>query len=105
MESVFQFFSRVLSTALRLVLWLLAMGLALGLLAVALLLLLGGVLWALVRGRRPAPSVMVGRFRHFASQRVWPGRPGADPRAASTEVVDVEVREVQPEPPPPLRRD
>ena len=102
MESILQFISGLLSAALRVVLWLLAVILALGLLSLALLLLLGGVLWALVRGRRPAPSVVMGRFRHFASQRVWPGRPGAAPTSSANEVVDVVVREVEADPVSPL---
>lgn len=99
MDAFFQFINGLLSAALRVVLWLLAVVLALGLLSLALLLLLGGALWALVRGQRPAPSVVMGRFRHFASQRVWPGRPGAAPPSSTHEVVDVEVREVDDEPP------
>lgn len=115
MDAIFQFFGRLLSAALRVVLWLLAMVLALGLLSLALLLLLGGVLWALVRGKRPEPPVVVGRFRQFATQRVWPGRPGAAPTSATqtqVDVVDVEVREVRDVPEvqdaprdPPPRRD
>jgi hypothetical protein len=99
MDAFLQWINGLLSAALRVVLWLLAVVLALGLLSVALLLLLGGVLWALVRGRRPDPSVVVGRFRHFASQRVWPRRPGAGPSVHSQEVVDVEVREIDDRPP------
>ena len=107
MDALLQWINRLLSAALRVVLWLLAFGLAMGLLSLALLLLLGGTLWALLRGRRPAPSVVMGRFRHFARQRVWPGRPGAGPSASQNEVVDVEVREVDPGPPSslPHRRD
>lgn len=100
MEAFLQFINGLLSAALRVVLWLLAVILALGLLSLALLLLLGGALWALVRGQRPAPSVVMGHFRHFASQRVWPGRPGAAPSASPHEVVDVEVREVDTDPRP-----
>jgi hypothetical protein len=99
MQAFLQFLSRLFGTVLRLSLWLLTVLLALGLLALALLLLLGGALWALVRGQRPAPSLVVTRFQRYASQRVWPGRNGQPPAAASHEVVDVEVREVDDAPP------
>lgn len=104
MEAFLQFLKDMLVAAVRLLLWLLTAVLALGLLALALLLLLGGVLWALVRGQRPAPTLVVSRFQHYARQRVWPRRP-AGPAAptAPPEVVDVEAREVDAEPPP--RRD
>jgi len=104
MQAFLQFLSDVLTAVVRVLLWLLTAVLALGLLSLALLLLLGGVLWALVRGRRSTPLVVVSRFQHYARQRVWPGRP-AGPAAptAPPEVVDVEAREVDTEPPP--RRD
>ena len=56
-------------------------------------LLLVGVVWALLRGRRPVRPVYVHQFQTYARERVWPGRRGAPP-ATTDEVVDVQVREV-----------
>jgi hypothetical protein len=99
MNEILRFFTGLLAAVVRAALWLVTAVLALGLLALALVLLLLGVLWALVRGRRPQAPVFVGRFRQFTSQRVWPGgapwHTGA--RAEAQDVVDVEVREVAPE--------
>ena len=94
MDSLRNFIAGVLGTLVRLTLWLFTALLALLLLAVALVLLFFGVLWALVRGKRPVQPVFVGRFRQYASQKVWPGGSrGAS--AESAEVVDIEVREVR----------
>lgn len=99
MNEILRFFSGLLAALVRVALWLVTAVLALGLLALALVLLLLGVLWALVRGRKPQAPVIVGRFRQFTSQRVWPG--GAPwhtgTGAQAQDVVDVEVREVSPE--------
>ena len=53
-----------------------------------------GVLWALVRGKKPVPPVLVGRFHRFTTERVWPGTAARRTTDASADVVDVEVREV-----------
>lgn len=96
MQSIREFLARVLATLVRLTLWLFTAVLALLLLAVAMVLLFFGVLWALVRGKRPVQPVFVGRFRQYASQKVWPGGPGGPgARRDSAEVVDIEVREVR----------
>lgn len=96
MQSIREFLARVLATLVRLTLWLFTAVLALLLLAVAMVLLFFGVLWALVRGKRPVQPVFVGRFRQYASQKVWPGGPeGPGARRDSAEVVDIEVREVR----------
>ena len=100
MQSIREFIAGVLATLVKLTLWLFTALLALLLLAVAFVLLFFGVLWALVRGKRPVQPVFVGRFRQYASQKVWPGGPGGmgGARSASqesTEVVDIEVREVR----------
>lgn len=96
MSEIVNFLSSVLATLVRLTLWALATVLALFLLGLALLLLLIGGLWALLRGQRPTAPVMVGRFQRYASERVWRGAMGARTGAppSHTEVVDVEVREV-----------
>jgi high-affinity Fe2+/Pb2+ permease len=87
MPDVFGFLGRVLRGTFALVLWLLAAGIALGLILVALVLLAVGALWALLRGRRPTRPVFVTRVQRFTRSRVWPG-------GSSAEVVDVETREV-----------
>lgn len=98
MSEIFQWVAGVLNAVLRVVLWLVMAALALGLLLVALVFLAVGVLWALLRGRRPQAPVYMGQFRRFTSERVWPG--GAPWQRQETrdtsEIVDVEVREVSP---------
>lgn len=86
---------------MRLVLGLLAAAIALAVLSVALVLLLIGVLWALVRGRSLMPwgqraPVFVGRVFRHTTGRVWRGGGAPGDRAAHSDsaVVDVEVREV-----------
>lgn len=76
----------------RVLLWVLMAVVALGLLALALVFLLVGAVWALVRGRRPGAPVFAARFQRYAAEQVWPGRRPAQPPAA--EVVDVDVKEV-----------
>ncbi len=92
MNEIRNFLAGLISAIARLLLWVVMAVLALFLLGLALVFLLLGVLWALVRGRRPVPPVFVGRFRQFTTERVWPGRAGA--AQTRSEVVDVEVREV-----------
>jgi hypothetical protein len=84
---------RIASAVLRLLAWVLTAVLALGLLSLALVLLLVGLVWALLRGRRPVVPVVVGRFTRTSAQRIWPGRAGWC-STRSSEVVDVEVTEV-----------
>ena len=90
MTSWFDAVARIVGAALRLLAWALMAVLALGLLALALVLLVFGLFWALLRGRRPVAPVVVGRFARYSAERVWPGRGGR-----ATEVVDVEVTEVR----------
>ena len=89
--------NRLLANALRVVLGAVGLLLVLVLLVVGLGAVLAAVLWALLRGRRPAAPVFVGRFQRYAQGRVWPGgassgRSGAAP--ATGDVVDVEARDV-----------
>jgi len=79
--------SAVISFALRLVLTVAGFFLVLALMAVALLTLIGVVIWSLVRGRRP--TIDVSGFAR-ARGKFNPGRP----RQAMGEVVDIEAREV-----------
>lgn len=100
----------VLGAVVRVLLWLVMAVVAVFLLALALVLLVVGVLWALLRGKRPVAPVFVGRFQRFTTERVWPGsaRSGGSARASHTEVVDVEVREVDDRTPgdtPPRQED
>ncbi|MEJ6000396.1 hypothetical protein [Paucibacter soli] len=75
----------MLSLVARLVFTVFTVLLVLGLMAVALVTVLGLVLWSLLRGRRPVVDLSgLARARQF--------RPGA--RKAAGEVVDVEAREV-----------
>ena len=94
MTSWFDAVARIVGAALRLLAGALMAVLALGLLALALVLLVFGLFWALLRGRRPVAPVVVGRFARYSAERVWPGRGGRGPGQA-TEVVDVEVTEVR----------
>ena len=91
MQQIFDALQALLGGVLRLALWALMAVLALFMLMLALVLLTVGVLWALVRGRRPQAPVFAAQFRQFAAGRVWPG---ARPAETSADVVDVEVREV-----------
>lgn len=91
--------SGLLGAVVRVVLWLIMAVVAVFLLAVALVLLFLGVLWALLRGQRPETPVFVGRFQRFTKTRVWPQAgqaraSGASARHSQAEVVDVEAREV-----------
>ena len=99
MNEIRNFLSGLLAATARVLLWVVMAVLALFLLTLALVFLLLGVLWALLRGRKPVPPVFVGRFRQFTAERVWPGAAGGD--RARSEVVDVEVREVRDAPVPP----
>jgi hypothetical protein len=89
------FISRVLSFALRLVLWVFAAIFAVSLLAASLVLIALGLLKALITGKKPQPMVF-GRFQKFSPDAFWPrpGAPGAAP-AREADVVDVEVREIR----------
>ena len=87
--------SALVSFVVRIVLGVIGLLFVLGLLAVALMTVLGLTLWSLLRGRRPNVD-MAARFAQaygggagFNAGR----RPNIRPRNAG-EVVDVEVREV-----------
>jgi len=94
MTAIKVFIQNLLTAVLRVTLWLIMAVVVVGLLAVALVLLLLGVLWALVRGKKPVAPVFVGRFQRYTSARVWPAGPGRRPPHATHDVVDAEVREV-----------
>ncbi len=80
--------SALVSFALRLLLALATVVLVLALMGVALVTMLGLMLWSLIRGRKPVIDVSgFARARQFRAG----GRRGAKPAG---EVVDVEVREV-----------
>ena len=94
MNDLFNALGRLFSAVLGLIFWLFAAALGLLLAAVVAVLLLVGVVWAVLRGRRPVRPVYVHQFQTYARERVWPGRRGAA-AATSDEVVDVQVREVR----------
>ncbi|MDP3519229.1 MAG: hypothetical protein Q8S02_01260 [Hydrogenophaga sp.] len=97
MNDVFNALGRLFSAVLGLIFWLFAAALGLLLAAVVAVLLLVGVVWAVLRGRRPVRPVRpvyVHQFQTYARERVWPGRRGAA-STATDEVVDVQVREVR----------
>ena len=90
MSEIFNALGRLASGVLGLVLWLAAA--ALGLLFALVIAVLLGVVWALLRGRRPVRPVYVHQFQAYARERVWPGRREAN---TADEVVDVQAREVR----------
>lgn len=87
--------SQVFRFILKLVFGLSAAVLAVGLLLVALTVLTLSLLKSLITGRKPAPLMAFARFQQFSQQGMWPGqsRQGSA-KAASGQVVDVEVREI-----------
>ncbi len=81
--------SGLLTIVIRVLLGLLTLVFVLALLGVAVVTMVGLLIWSLLRGRKPV--IDMGRFRR-ASQY----RPGQARRAEPVgEVVDVEAREVQ----------
>lgn len=94
MKTLMDFFADLLGALVRLVFWMLAVAAALGMLGLALVLLVVGGIWALLRGQRPRPPVMMGRFTQFTSERVWRGPGWPRPDAASADVIDVDGRDV-----------
>jgi hypothetical protein len=93
MKALLDALAQIAVAVLRLLAWGLMALLALGLLALALVLLFMGLVWALLRGRRPVVPVVVGRFTRTSARHLWPGRAGSR-SSHSVEVVDVEVTEV-----------
>lgn len=85
--------SRFVNTVLRVGVWCLGATLALSMLLLALLLLLVGALWALIRGRRPSRPLVVGQWQRYAQARMWRNPQEVDAEAAD-DVVDVQAREV-----------
>lgn len=82
--------SAFFSFLLRIVLAVATLVLVLFLLSVAVISMLGLLLWSLIRGRRPTVDLSgFARARQFRA-----GAGFARARAASADVVDVEVREV-----------
>ena len=94
------FLNTVLGLFLKLMLAALALVFAFALLAAALIYLAWGGVVFLLTGRKPAVAVLFSqaqKLKKFSAAGVWP-RPGAhraDVRAASPDVVDVEVREIR----------
>lgn len=90
-----RFIQSLLRFVFKLVLGVFAAIFAVSLLVAALFVVLLSLLKALITGRRPAPAVVFGKFQRYSPHGMWPGaRPSAETDARS-DVVDVEVREVQ----------
>jgi uncharacterized membrane protein YedE/YeeE len=95
------FVSRILGFTLKVVLGLFAALFAISLLVAGLIIFVVLLLKSLITGRRPAASMVFGRFQQFSSQNGWSGRgaregeskPNSKP--GTGDVVDVEVREVR----------
>ena len=94
------FLNTLLGIFLKLMLAALVLVFALGLIAAALIHLAWSGVVFLLTGRKPAVAVLFSqaqKLKKFSAAGVWP-RPGAHPadaRAASPDVVDVEVREIR----------
>jgi hypothetical protein len=90
--------SKILRFLFKLVFAVFALVLGLSVLAAALIMVVLSVLRALLTGKKPAPAVVFRRFQDFQTPGVWPGASsgakGSHP-ASTSEVVDVEVREVR----------
>ena len=95
------FVSQVLGLTLKIVLGLFAALFAVALLVAGLIVFVVLLLKSLITGRRPAASMVFGRFQQFSSQKGWSGRGSQDGKSASKpaagDVVDVEVREIREE--------
>ena len=101
-------FHRLVQFTLRLIFWLSAAVVGMGLLAVALVAVVFSLLKSLITGRPSvALSLVLGGFRRFSPQGWWPAdrpetsvrgqRPASvvkRPAGAARDVVDVEVREI-----------
>ncbi len=88
--------SQVFRFILKLVLGLFAAVLALSLLTATLMVLAFSLLKSLVTGRKSAPAMVFGHFQRFSAQTMRPGRRASQgpAKAASGQIVDVEVREI-----------
>ncbi|MDB5742763.1 MAG: hypothetical protein JWR68_1078 [Polaromonas sp.] len=91
--------SRIFRFILKLVLGLSAAVIAVGLILMTVILFSLSLLKSMITGRPSPAAVAFGRFRQSPAPGLWPNRRPAQgaPKAASGQVVDVEVREI-PEP-------
>lgn len=85
--------SRFINTVLRIGVWGLGAALALFMLLLALLVILIGAVWAMLRGKRPVRPLVVGQWQRYAQARMWRNPQDVDTDAADN-VVDVQAREV-----------
>ena len=112
--------TRLFQLVMRIVFWLFAAIALASLMAAALVVVLLSLLRALITGKRPTGPMVFGRFQQFSSKSMWPGakpppapnsppasplaergrHPEERPRVASSDVVDVEVRDITPDKPP-----
>ncbi len=86
------FISRLVRFFIKLVLAVFGLVFAISLLLAALIVVLLSLLKSVITGKRPTPVMVFSKFQKFAPGGMWPG--SANTQNAS-DVVDVEVREVQ----------
>jgi len=89
--------SQIFRFILKLVFALSAAVLAVGLLLVALTVLALSLLKSLITGRKSAPLMAFAHFQKFSRPGMWTGGTPRQPspRAASSQVIDVEARELR----------
>ena len=88
------FINRLIRLTVKVVLAAFGLVFAVSLLLAALLVVSFSLLMSLFTGKKPAPLMMFSRFRQYAPGGIWPGTARAQ---NPSDVVDVEVREVQPD--------
>jgi hypothetical protein len=92
------FFGQLLRFFFKLLLAAFGLVFAVSLLAAALVMLLFGLVKWAVTGKKPAPVVAFGHFKQFKSGQFAPfSNRSAARTAPAADVVDVEVREVEPQ--------
>jgi hypothetical protein len=84
--------SWVVRFVIKLILTVFGLVFAASLLLAALIFVLLSLVKAVITGKKPEPLMVFGRFQKFAPGDLWPG---AGKAQNTSDVVDVEVREVQ----------
>jgi hypothetical protein len=83
---------QLLRFVIKLILTVFGLVFAISLLMAALIVVVLSLLKSVVTGKKPAPVVVFRKFQKFAPGAMWPGAAKAQ---NASDVVDVEVREVQ----------
>ena len=86
------FIGRLVRLTIKLVLVVFGLVFTVSLLLAAMVILVVSLLKSLITGKKPAPVMMFSRFQKFAPGNMWTG---ATQTQNASDVVDVEVREVQ----------